>query len=116
MTTIRDLITSLAETTGATRTEVEAVVSGPVVRERYEDIVVGDAEYERLSAMVLASLHSEPTTAETDHVHGWLCDYRTSDRIRHATPAEHGASESQAHMDGGRGVIEVDGRSVYVEE
>lgn len=42
-----------------------------------------------------------------------LYDYRTADYIRPATAAELAASIEAAETDGGAGVIEIDGRSVY---
>lgn len=48
--------------------------------------------------------------------HGTLCDYQTGEDIRPATREEHDASVVAAETDGGVGVIEVDGRSVYVRD
>lgn len=48
--------------------------------------------------------------------HGWLCDYRSGERIRPATAAEQGESQEQAEHDGGAGVITVDGVRCYVED
>lgn len=45
-----------------------------------------------------------------------LCDYETGNTIRPATKKEQHASTEAARTDGGAGVIEVDGRSCYVEE
>jgi len=50
--------------------------------------------------------------------HGWVCDYNTNRRIRHATAAELAESIEQAERDSGSGVItveDVDG-PVYVED
>jgi hypothetical protein len=44
-----------------------------------------------------------------------LRDYQTGDFVRAATEAEEAASVEAAKHDGGVGVIEVDGRSCYVE-
>lgn len=44
-----------------------------------------------------------------------LCDYRTGDVVRAATRAELAASRRAAKADGGRGVIQIDGLSYYVE-
>jgi hypothetical protein len=44
-----------------------------------------------------------------------LCDYKTGEVIRLATPDEARASAAAAERDGGAGVIEVDGRSCFVE-
>jgi hypothetical protein len=44
-----------------------------------------------------------------------LHDYTTGDVIRPATAEELAASETAAESDGGAGVIEVDGRSVYAQ-
>lgn len=44
-----------------------------------------------------------------------LCDYRTGDVVRVATVGEWERSVAAAEQDSGRGVIEVDGRSCYVE-
>ncbi len=44
-----------------------------------------------------------------------LNDYRTNEVLRAATPEEILASEEAAAHDGGAGVIEVDGRSCFVE-
>lgn len=44
-----------------------------------------------------------------------LCNYTTGNVIRTATEAEYYASLAAAEMDGGAGVIEVDGESCYVE-
>lgn len=43
-----------------------------------------------------------------------LYDYDTAAAIRPATAAEEAASIEAARHDGGRGVIEVDGRRCYV--
>lgn len=43
-----------------------------------------------------------------------LHDYRTGDFIRHASLPEYLASLQAAETDGGRGVIEIDGRSYFV--
>ena len=48
--------------------------------------------------------------------YGVLCDYKTGDLIRPAKAEEQAASRAAAERDGGRGVIEVDGRRCYVEE
>lgn len=45
-----------------------------------------------------------------------LIDHRTGETIREATQDELEASREAAGLDGGAGVIEVDGRSAYVEE
>ncbi len=45
-----------------------------------------------------------------------LIDYKTGETLRDATTEELEASKAAADSDGGRGVISVDGRSVYVEE
>jgi hypothetical protein len=49
--------------------------------------------------------------------YGMICDYKTSEAIRPATPAEWLASREaeDGNIGGGTGVIEVDGQSVYVE-
>ncbi len=47
--------------------------------------------------------------------HGALCDYDTADTLRPATAEEAIASAEAAEADGGRGVIDVDGRRCYVE-
>ena len=47
--------------------------------------------------------------------HGKLCDYKTGETIRDATEDEARESSEQAERDGGRGVINVDGRSCYVD-
>ena len=47
--------------------------------------------------------------------HGALCDYDTADTLRPATAEEAIASAEAAEYDGGRGVIDVDGRRCYVE-
>jgi hypothetical protein len=44
-----------------------------------------------------------------------LIDYRTGEIIRTATPAEFLASVEAAKIDGGAGVIDVDGRRCWVE-
>ena len=49
-------------------------------------------------------------------MHGNLCDYRTAETIRPATTEERAESLEAARYDGGAGVIEVDGRSCYVED
>lgn len=46
---------------------------------------------------------------------GRLCDYRTGTTLRRATATECAASLAAAQRDGGRGVIEIDGRACYVE-
>jgi predicted nucleic acid-binding Zn-ribbon protein len=46
---------------------------------------------------------------------GTLMAYDTAETIREATEAETLASIEAAKRDGGAGVIEVDGRSCYVE-
>jgi len=48
-------------------------------------------------------------------IHGALCDYDTAETIRPATAEESAASSEAAEADGGRGVIDVDGRRCYVE-
>ena len=47
--------------------------------------------------------------------HGTLCDYLTGESIRPATAEERAESIDAARYDGGAGVIEIDGRSCYVE-
>ncbi len=47
---------------------------------------------------------------------GNLCDYNTGDTIRPATAEERAESLEAARYDGGAGVIEIDGRSCYVED
>lgn len=44
-----------------------------------------------------------------------LFDYQTGEYLRLATPEETSASLAAADVDGGSGVIIVDGRSAYVE-
>lgn len=44
-----------------------------------------------------------------------LIDYNTNETIRVATDAEHAASLAAAEIDGGAGVIDVDGRRCYVD-
>lgn len=44
-----------------------------------------------------------------------LFDYRTGELIRKATKAELKESKEAARFDGGSGVFEIDGRSVYVQ-
>jgi hypothetical protein len=46
---------------------------------------------------------------------GTLHDYGTGDAIREATDRETNESLAQAEIDGGAGVIVVDGRNCYVE-
>jgi len=45
-----------------------------------------------------------------------LVDYNTTEVIRDATEEEARESREAAKTDGGAGVIEVDGRSCYVED
>jgi len=52
----------------------------------------------------------------TNTDYGTLIDYRTGESLRPATAAEQAASIEAARHDGGRGVIDVDGRPVYVED
>ena len=47
--------------------------------------------------------------------HGLLCDYDTAETLRPATAEEAIESAEAAEADGGRGVIDVDGRRCYVE-
>lgn len=47
--------------------------------------------------------------------HGALCDYDTADTLRPATAEEAFDSATAAEGDGGRGVIDVDGRRCYVD-
>lgn len=47
--------------------------------------------------------------------HGALCDYETAETLRPATAEEAIESARAAEDDGGRGVIDVDGRRCYVE-
>lgn len=47
--------------------------------------------------------------------HGTLCDYETAEPIRPATEAEAAESEAASLIDGGAGVIVVDGVRCYVE-
>jgi len=56
------------------------------------------------------------TKSETKTESGRLVDYQTTEIIRPATADELAASRAAAERDGGRGVIEVDGRRCYVEE
>ena len=59
---------------------------------------------------------NRPNKNEIDTTdYGTLCDYRTGEQIRPATAAELTASLDAARHDGGSGVIEVDGRSCYVD-
>jgi len=44
-----------------------------------------------------------------------LFDYHTAEDLGPATDAQVAASDAAAERDGGRGVIEVDGRSVYTQ-
>ena len=53
-------------------------------------------------------------TNETNH--GDLHDYATGSYIRPATADERAESLSAAESDGGAGVIDVDGRSCYVQD
>jgi hypothetical protein len=46
---------------------------------------------------------------------GELCDYETGNRLRPATAAEYEASLRAAELDCGRGAIEVDGQTCYVD-
>lgn len=55
------------------------------------------------------------TTQDSTQNYGSLRDYRTGEYIRPATAEERAASLEAAEHDGGCGVIEVDGRSVYVD-
>jgi len=50
------------------------------------------------------------------HVEPSLHDYATGDYIREATAAELDESLEAECSDGGAGVIEIDGRAVYVED
>ena len=54
---------------------------------------------------------------EMKNKYGTLCDYKTGQSIRPATEQEWRDSREaeQSNIGGGTGVIEVDGRSVYVE-
>lgn len=56
------------------------------------------------------------TTTTTTEFYGDLYDYDTADVIRPATREEREASLAAAERDGGSGVIEVDGRSCYVQD
>lgn len=59
------------------------------------------------------------TTRETTmatETYGDLKDYTTGAYIRPATADEQAASRKAAEKDGGAGVIEIDGRSCYVED
>ena len=49
-------------------------------------------------------------------MYGNLCDYETAETIRPATAEERAESIDAAQWDGGAGVIEVDGRTCYVED
>lgn len=46
---------------------------------------------------------------------GCLCDYETGESIRPATADEAVSSRAAARVDGGAGIIRVDGRRCYVE-
>lgn len=46
---------------------------------------------------------------------GLLCDYETGETIREATEQETRESIAQAARDGGAGVLQVGGRSCYVQ-
>ena len=52
--------------------------------------------------------------AEAADVDGGLHDYETGDFLRPATSAEAAESRAAAALDGGAGVIRVDGRRCYV--
>lgn len=58
------------------------------------------------------AIRMHPSTGD----HGTLHDYQTGDCIRPATEHEAAASSVAADYDGGTGVIDVDGRSCYVQE
>lgn len=60
-------------------------------------------------------IKTEVLTDEAETTYGTLCDYRTGDSIRAATADEQAESIAAAERDGGRGVIVVDGRAVYVD-
>ena len=61
--------------------------------------------------------YSDATTNfRTFRVCADLIDYRTGEIIRPATADELRASIDAAKIDGGAGVIDVDGRSCYVSE
>lgn len=66
-----------------------------------------DAEREGQAAAVAHARQHIPQGAG-------LMDYSSGDYIRPATASEAAASAAQARVDGGAGVIEVDGRGVYV--
>lgn len=71
---------------------------------------------EAIPAGVTGSFDDESLTFAADSIRsGHLVDYRTGETIRPATEEERKASLAAAEQDGGRGVIEVDGRSVYVD-
>lgn len=83
--------------------------SGPEVTDDegvpLDDIAI---EVREISNRVLERLsQAEPAT------HRFLYDYKTGEHIREATPEEYAASLAAEMDDGGRGVIEIDGRSVY---
>lgn len=52
---------------------------------------------------------------DDDHNIAWLVDYKTGQTIREASKEEHTRSQAAARVDGGAGVIMVDGRSCFVE-
>jgi hypothetical protein len=56
---------------------------------------------------------SQDNTAADQTTTRRLCDYQTGADIREATAAETQASIEAAEVDGGVGVIVVDGRSCY---
>lgn len=58
----------------------------------------------------------EGWASASGETYGDLHDYATAEWIRAATRDERDASREAAESDGGAGVIDVDGRSCYVEE
>lgn len=58
----------------------------------------------------------DKTMTTATNTFGLLCDYATAEVIRPATEDERAESREAARLDGGAGVIEIDGVACYVEE
>ena len=64
---------------------------------------------------IMAGDYDAMYEVEDEQAVAMLCDYYTGESVRPASRDELAASIAQAAQDGGRGVIQVDGRSVYAQ-
>lgn len=86
---------------------------GQEIRVRYRDAKPGEGYFTTDAADALATAQY----MAQQKAFGTLCDYKTGNSIRPASESEWRASREaeRSNIGGGTGVIEIDGRSVYVE-